>query len=151
MKRVMVVPSKIGDVYRLCAAMRPRDREEALGLGLDPKQGMRSQFRSAVLRKTYFVDGRIAAMSGMCGPLIGDVGEPYLVTAEGVERVPIQMVKQARAAVAEMLSLRSRLEGRVLADYTGAVRLLEVLGFTLGPPELTGPNGVLFRTFTRTA
>jgi len=145
--RIIVVPSKISDVYRLCAMMRDRDRDEALALGVDPKRAMRAQFRAAVQRKTYFVDGKIVAMSGLCGPLLANVGNPYLVTAKGVERFPVAIVRHARAAVDQMLMLRQRLEGYVLADYTGAVRLLEVVGFTLDPPQPLGPTGAMFCKF----
>ena len=145
--RVIVVPSKIADVYRLCAAMRDRDRDEALAAGADPRKAMRAQFKSGILRKTYFVDGRIVAMTGLCGTLLSDVGYPYLVTAKGVENYPISFVKEARKAVAHMLLLRQRLEGYVLADYTGAVRLLETLGFHLDAPEPIKPTGAMFRQF----
>lgn len=145
--RVIVVPSKISDVYRLCATMRERDRDEAVALGVVPKRAMRAQFRDAIQRKTYFVNGKLVAMSGLCGPLLANVGSPYLVTAKGIEKFPIAIVRHARAAVDQMLVLRQRLEGYVLADYTGAVRLLEVLGFTLDPPQPFGPTGAMFRKF----
>ena len=147
--RVIVVPSKIGDVYRLCATMRERDRDEAIAAGADPRVAMRAQFKAGILRKTYFVDGVLVAMSGLCGTLLADTGFPYLVTAKGIERFPISFVKEARRAVDHMLMLRSHLEGYVLADYTGAVRLLEILGFQLGEPEPVKPSGALFRKFSK--
>lgn len=147
--RVIVVPSKIKDVYRLCANMRDRDRDEAIAAGADPKKSMRAQFKSGILRQTYFVDGELVAMSGLCGTLLADTGFPYLVTARGIERVPVAFVKHAARAVDHMLMLRPRLEGYVLADYTGAVRLLEILGFQLGEPEPVKPSGALFRKFSK--
>src|SRR6185312_13064875 len=88
-----------------------------------------------MLRKTYLVDGVLAAMSGLCGSMLGDIGYPYLLTTKAVERVPVTFVKLAREGIAEMLRHKLRLEGHVAADYEGACRLLEVLGFRLERPE----------------
>ena len=145
--QITVAESKIEDVYRLCRTIRPRDRDEAIAAGLEPRRAMRSQFRDAILRRSYFADGKLVAMSGLCGPLLASVGQPYLVTAIGVEQYPVAFIKHARAAVAQMLRLRQRLEGHVLADYTGAVRLLETLGFQMDEPQPIGPSGAMFRRF----
>ncbi|MET4341938.1 hypothetical protein [Bradyrhizobium sp. RT9a] len=140
--------SEIGDVYRLAANLRAGDAAEVAALGLNPAAALRTAYRDAILRRSYFVDGELAAMSGLCGALLADIGEPYLLTTPVAERVPLAFVRCARAAVAEMLSCRMRLEGRVDASYGRAVRLLEVLGFTLSEPRPCGPNGALFRVYS---
>ena len=146
-KNVFVRPSIVDDVYKLAANLRSGDRAEVEALGLDSRQGIRRSFRHAMLRRTYFVDGEIAAMTGVCGDMLGDIGFPYLMTAPPAGRVPIAFVKLARMALAEMLTHKLRLEGHVAANYAGACRLLETLGFTLGHPRPFGPTGGLFRTF----
>lgn len=146
--RVDVRPSEIGDVYRLADRLRVGDAAEVAALGLDPRAALRTAFRDAILRRSYFVDGELAAMSGLCGALLADIGEPYLLTTAVAERVPLAFVRCARAAVAEMLVYRRRLEGRVDASYGRAVRLLEVLGFTLSEPRPFGPNGAPFRLYS---
>lgn len=145
--RCMVRPSVVEDVYLLASSLRTNDRAEVEALGVDARQGIRRSFRDGVLRKTYFVDGEIAAMSGLCGPMLGDIGEPYLMTAPVAERVPIAFVRYARSAVAEMMQHKLRLEGYVAAEYSAACRLLEVLGFTVGKPEQFGPRKSLFRKY----
>jgi hypothetical protein len=146
--RCIVRPSVVEDVYRLAAALRQNDREEVEALGVDPRMGIRRSFRDGTLRRTYFVDGEIAAMSGLCGALLGDIGEPYLMTTPAAERVPITLVRQAKFAVADMMRHKLRLEGHAAAQYTGALRLLEVLGFKLYPPAPFGPKGALFVKYT---
>ena len=148
-KRVRVVASHITDVYRVAANLRDNDRVEVTAMGVDPVRALRSNYRGAFLRSTAFVDGHIAAMWGMYGDAISDIAHPYLLTTPFVERVPIQIVKEGRKAVAEMLQLRSRLEGHVAASYTGACRLLDLLGFDLMEPEPFGPQGVPFRRFSQ--
>lgn len=144
--RCEVRPSIISDVYLLSDNVRTNDRNEVEALGTKVKNGLRTSFRHAILRKTYFVDGEIAAMSGLCGAMLGDIGEPYLLTTPTVERVPVVFVKQARLAIAEMMQHKLRLEGYVDAKYLKACRLLEVVGFTVGKPEKVGLG--MFRKFT---
>ena len=145
--RVMVRPSIVTDVYDLAANLRPADRAEVEAVGIDPRVGIRRSYRHAVLRKSYIVDGELAAMSGLCGPMLGDIGQPYLMTSAAVERVPITFFKLAAANVAEMLEHKMRLEGHVAASYVKACRFLAAIGFTLGEPEPFGSQGALFRKF----
>lgn len=147
MPRVHIVPSDVGDVYRLASHMRENDRLEATGLGADPVRLLRASYRSAILRRTAFVDGEIAAMWGLGGVMLSDEGAPWLITSHAIERIPLFFVKRAKQEVTEMLSLRSTLLNVVLASYAQACRFLELVGFTLDTPEPVGPHGVLYRKF----
>lgn len=146
---VEVRASEVADIYRLAANLRAGDADEVRALGLDPAFAIRRSYRDAILRRTYFVDGELAAMSGLCGPLLADIGEPYLMTTPAAERAKVSFIRCARAAVDEMLAHRLRLEGHVAASYTQACRLLEVLGFTLSEARPFGSNGALFRTYSK--
>ena len=132
-------PSIVTDIYRLATTLRAADRAEVESLGFTARDAIRRSYRNGMLRTTYLVDGEIAAMSGLCGALLDDIGAPYLLTAPIAATVPVAFVKCARQAVDRMLLHRSRLEGYVAARYTGACRLIEVLGFTLGKPMPIGP------------
>lgn len=142
---VTVKESTISDVYRLAKGLRAEDAAEVAALGVASAAALRSNFRAAILRRSYFVDGELAAMSGLCGPMLSDIGQPYLLTTAVAERVPIAFVKHGRAAVADMLRHRLRLEGYVAASYCRACRFVEMAGFTLDPPRPLG--SALFRKF----
>lgn len=145
--RVSVRLSRVEDVYTLAANLRPADRAEVETLGLDPRVGIRRSFRHAILRKSYFVDGELAAMSGLCGSMLGDIAEPYLMTGPLVERVPMAFIKLAKDGVAEMLQHKLRLDGHVAAAYGSACRFLAAIGFTLDEPRPFGSHGAPFRRF----
>jgi hypothetical protein len=144
---IVVRPSVVADVYRLAASLRDSNRDEIVDLGLDPRVALRANFRMAMLRRTYLVDGEVAAMTGLCGSLLGDIGFPYLMTAPPVERVPVAFLKLARRGVADMLEHKMRLEGYVAANYRSGCRFLQALGFTLGDAKPFGAKGALFRSF----
>lgn len=144
---VVIVPAAIAHVYLLAANMRAADRAEAVGLGADPKRALRLSFRQALMRRTAFVDGAIAAMWGLAGDCLSDVGYPWLVTSAAIERLPLTFVREGRRQLAAMLRLKPILENVVAADYAGAVRFLEILGFTLEEPIAMGPAGLPYRKF----
>lgn len=127
--------------------MRAGDRAEATVLGKDPRRALRQSFRAALICRTVEVDGEVAAIGGLGGDILSDAGTLWLLTTDLIERVPVSFVREARRQVAEMQGLRPRLEGYVAADYRGALRLLEVLGFTLDAPVPIGPARALFRRF----
>lgn len=152
------MPATIAHVYALAAAMRAADAAEAIALGQRPKQLLRASFRMSRYARTAFVaKGRsrpssneewgIAAMWGLYGNILSDTGMPWLVTTAAIERLPVTFVREGRAEVAAMLTLVAQLENHVDAGYTGAVRFLEVLGFTLDAPAPHGVRGALFRRF----
>lgn len=145
--RVTVRESHAGDVYSLAASLREGDRAEVEAFGLDARHAIRASYRHAILRRTYIVDGEIAAMSGLGGAMLSEQGNPWLMTAPIVERVPVAFLKIARQQLAEMLRQRRFLFNYVLASYTQACRLLEVLGFVLDPAVPMGPQGLPFRRF----
>jgi hypothetical protein len=146
--RIVIVPSRIEDVYRLAAAMRPRDRSEILAAGLDPRRAVRFCYRNAVYRQTAFVDGHIAAMWGMGGGMLSDEGTPWMISTEAVELCPLAFLKHYRDEVAKMLEIRRELTGYVHASYEGASRVLRLVGFTLAPAAPWGARGELFHHFS---
>lgn len=135
----------------LALNLRADDAAELAALGASPARGVRRSYSRSVFRKTAFVDGHIAAMWGMGGPLLGDTGNPWLLTTPAVERAPFTMLREARAAVAEMLHVKPKLENRVDANYTRAIRFLEALGFEIEEAKPFGPKHHPFRRFYKEA
>lgn len=122
----------IADVYALAKALRPRDRAECAGYGITPAKGLRASFRGATIRRTALIDGEIAAMWGSAGNALGHSAHAWLMTAPVIETMPVAFIKEARREVQRMLQTHDRLVGEVAVDYPQAIRLLHVLGFTIG-------------------
>jgi hypothetical protein len=127
--------------------MREPDASEAKGLGYDPRRLLRSSFRSSLYARSAFIGSHIAAMWGLTGDILSETGMPWLVTAPIIEKLPIAFIREAKNELENMLFLKPKLENYVIADYRGAIRLLEVLGFHLDPPAPYGRRGVPFRRF----
>lgn len=146
-RRITIVEADISHVYQLARALRAEDAGELEAAGLVPERGVRASFRSALIRRTAFVDGNLAAMFGMGGIALGDVGHPWLLTTPAIERAPVEFVREARNVVGRMLQLKPVLVNYVDARYLRACRFVALLGFVLEPPAPFGPLGAQFRRF----
>ena len=138
----------IADVYALALHLRPGDRAEIAAIGKEPRRVLRQSFRSSLYApRCAMVDGEVAAMWGIGGDILSDIGAPWLMTGTVCDRVPVTFLRVAKAELAAMLAVKRRLENFVAADYSKAIRLLEVLGFTLEAPEPIGSKQAAFRRF----
>lgn len=149
--RYEIIPASIDHVYELAANLREGDRNEIESAGLDPRHCLRDTFKSAIIRKTALVDGKVACMFGLGGDLLSNTGKPWLLTSPVIETISVSFVREARKELAAMLAIRSHLQNWVAADYGRAIRFLEVLGFTVHEPAPFGPKDALFRMFERNA
>lgn len=147
---ILIRPALIADVYALASCLRPGDRAEIDAIGKDPRVVLRASFRSSLTPpRAILVDGEIAAICGLGGDILSDMGAPWLMTAHAAERVsPRVFLSIARAELAAMLAVKPQLENWVDARYGKAVRLLEVLGFAVdAEPVPVGPKRAMFRRF----
>lgn len=127
--------------------MRKADRDEVQAAGLSSYRAVNRAFRNGILSRSAFVDGEIAAMWGLGGTLISNVGTPWLLTTHAAERVPLTFVKVGKSEVERMLMHRSVLENYVTADYEKAIKFLRILGFRVGAPFPFGIRGQMFCKF----
>lgn len=143
---IEIVDSTHKHVKELAKTLRPKDRLEAEGLGLNPEQGLFYAFRWALWRRTALVDGQVAAMWGLHGSLLGNLGRPYLITGEAVNLIhPVKFARIYKQEVETMKQMFPVLENYVDIRYKESVRMLKIAGFTVNEPELY--NGHLFSKF----
>lgn len=144
---VSIIPATLSHVRELGETMRKADRREIEIYGISHHKGLWRTFKQGMRNKTALIDGEVAAMWGVCGTYLGDTGVPWLLTSEAVHKVsPLRFAREYQREVYEMMQYFDRLENYVDADYEGAIRLLSIVGFTIGDPEKLG-NG-MYRKFT---
>jgi hypothetical protein len=97
---------------------------------------------------TAVVASRPVAMWGVvAGTALGGYGIPWMLGSMECSGLPFQMVRVGRREVARMLALYPRLVNYVAAEYTAAVRFIEVLGFAVG--DTVTLDGGVVRRFER--
>jgi hypothetical protein len=144
---IILTPAERRHVMALAPTLRHADCCEILAAGLTPHQALWESWERSLTATTAFIDGEVAAMWGMGGSPFSGVGQPWLLTAPAVERVPRAFLEIGRAEVGRMLTICPVLVGIVDGSYRKALRLLAALGYTVGEPFPYGPHGALFRPY----
>lgn len=148
MIEVEIQESTPAHVQELAENIRPGDRQEIEAYGFPTNKALWRSYKGSILRRTALIDGRVAAMWGVGGVPLGDVGQPYLMTSHLAETVsPLQFARIYQEEVLNMLSVFPKLVNWCDAGYHKAKRLLDIVGFTIGEPEPIGPKGALFCKF----
>lgn len=150
---INIIPSEPKHIRMMAEFLRDADKREIEAIGLSAYQGVRRSVRGSLIAKAIFVDGELAALFGVGGNILGDIGEPWLVTSPACEKVsPLLFVKVYQKEVLKMLRLFPCLANYVDASYSKAIKLLENSGFKVDEPEELGNNKAFYRKFSmRTA
>ena len=139
---VSIVPTVPAHIAALKRNLRQEDADEILRFGLSVQHALWYSYRRSLIRKTALIDGVVAACWGTSGVFMGNAGTPWLITSPEIKRVsPLRVAREYQKEVAEMLNIFPRLENYVDSSYSAAIRLLEIVGFTIEEPEtLRGSN-----------
>lgn len=127
---IKIVPSILCHVKELSETLRDKDKQEILASGLTIKKGLYRSYRSCLWSRTALLEGRVVAMFGVGGSVLGGVGHPYLITSDEVYKIsPLRFTRLYIQQVKEMKELFPTLESHVDSDYFEAIRLLQMTGF----------------------
>ena len=144
---LMILPATLEHVRELGETMREADRREIEIFGISYRQGLWRSYKQGMMNRTAIIDGKVAAMWGVGGSYMSDIGQPWLLTSHAIHKIsPLRFAREYQREVYEMLKIFDKLENWVDNDYEGAIRLLSIVGFTIGEPEKMG-NGI-YRKFT---
>lgn len=146
---VIIVDANSAHIRELRETIRDQDKHEIESYGFSCARGLWRSFRGGLMNKTALIDGRVAAIWGVGGTFMGETGQPWLMTSDEVRKIsPLKFARLYKKEVDKMLELFPRLENYVSESYHESIRMLSIVGFTIGEPERVG-NG-MFRKFTLT-
>lgn len=143
---VTLVPAAPAHVRELRETIRDSDKREIEGYGFSCSKMLWRSYKGGLMNTTGLVDGKVAAMWGVGGSYMGETGQPWLLTSEEVNKIsPLKFARIYQKEVMKMRKLFPHLENYVSADYEAAIRLLDIVGFSLGEPQKIGSG--MFRKF----
>lgn len=150
MVSIEILSTTPSHVLELRDTLREEDASEICKFGLPIRRALYRSFRNSIFSRTALVDGKVAACWGLSGVVLGDVGNPWLLTGTECNRVsPLVFARIYKQEIQEMLTHFDVLENWVDSAYTKSVRLLQLIGFTLDDPmPIKGlKSQALFRKF----
>lgn len=101
--------------------------------------------RNGGMAGLFLEDGQPVALFGVA-PRV-DVGIPWLVGTDAINRHQKAFLRETSFWVGRWRKQHALLMNHVDAHYTGAIRWLSWLGFTIGEPQPHGLDGAMFRRF----
>lgn len=145
---IEIIPTERRHLWELAENLRENDEKEIMGFGFSNRRVLWQSYRQSIFSRTALIDGKVAAIWGVGGVLMGDTGRPWLLTSpESLKVSPLRFARIYRREVQKMLKLFPNLENFVDSTYNQAVRLLEIVGFKLDEPQPIGKTGAMFRRF----
>jgi hypothetical protein len=144
---IEIIPATQKDILTLRRNLREGDRTEVLNFGPCLRRILWDSFNYTPDPKSIFVHGELAAVFGCGGTVLGNIGNPWLLTTPISEKNPLLFVRTYKQQVMKMLENYDILENMVDAGYPKAIKLLEMVGFFVYPPQAYGSMGKMFRKF----
>ena len=129
MKEVEILPTTVEHIRLLCANLRDDDLREIEKWNLSPFKAIWRAYRNSKVCRSGFVNGRIVAIWGINGGLLGFVGAPWLMTSNVANEYPMVFTMIYRRETREMLKSYRLLETFCDAAYTKSLKMLRLAGF----------------------
>lgn len=94
-------------------------------------------FDDSSFRRSWFIDGNLAAVGGVTGSLLSPHGFVWLALSEDVIRFPLAIIRESRKQLGEIMRTKTELATTILANDDVALRFSAFLGFhSKHAPEL---------------
>ncbi len=127
--RFEIIEAKAHHCGQMARRMRPAQRQALIDLGIDPHQELRGAFDRSGWRAAWTLDGRLAGIAGIAGPMMGSVGHLWIAVTEEAERLPVSVIRACRRQLTEIMATRSEIVTLVTAGDPVAYRFALYMGF----------------------
>jgi hypothetical protein len=147
-----IAPVERWHLVRVAAHARTADVEEVWASSHQTvAESLRDAQRTCLQMWSGLVDGDPACIFGVSpASLMGGIGVPWMLGTDVLHTAERPLARLSRPVVEVMQGWFPLLVNVVDNRNERAHRWLSWLGFTLSKPHPFGPDGELFRTFTRT-
>lgn len=124
-----IVKASIRHVKPMALSMRPAGYFAMEHYGGDPRRSVFQAFRQSFYCRTALIDGKPVAMWGVASTLLNEYAEVWLVLSHEIGRMPLAIVREARAELSRVTEDYSHLEATILPEDEASIRFAQFLGF----------------------
>lgn len=126
-----VVEAKRFHVWLVASALRTAHAAALREIGSDPRESLVAAYRSSTFRRSWLIDGEVAAIGGVEGSVLSPAGRIWVAFTDRAVAHPVALVREARKQIAEIMSVKTHIESIVFVNDPAAWRLASFLGFHL--------------------
>lgn len=119
-------PWHVGQIVRIIR----REHMDALDrTGANPHRELNAAFASSFVRKAWLVDGKLAALGGVCGSLMETEGVVWIAASKVVRKYPVHFVKATKSYLDQVMTVKTVLRAMILTDDETSLRFACFMGF----------------------
>jgi hypothetical protein len=124
-----IVPASIRHIRPMSRHIRAAACITLQGFGFEPRVALRRAFVASSYCRTAIIDGKAGAMWGVKATLLGDTAFVWLVLSDEITKMPMSIVREAKAELAKIMAGYREIAITVLPDDIAAIRFAVALGF----------------------
>ena len=125
-----VVEAKAFHCGQISRTLRESHRVLVAHFGVDGHRQLRARFEESAFRRAWKIDGHLAAIGGVTGPMLASSGLIWLAVAGEAMRYPVAMVREARKQLDEICVTKRDLYTTIIDGDEESKRFAIFLGFT---------------------
>lgn len=124
-----VIDAKPWHVGQMIRILRKQHQQAMAPLGVNGHRELRTAFDGSYMRRAWLIDGKLTGLGGVVGQTLESVGRVWLALSDEARNYPIEVIKEARRQLAEIMRTKHELATTVLPEDAAAIRLACFLGF----------------------
>lgn len=148
MVNIEIIPATENHIIELLSDLKGLSEEDLYRFGVDSEEKILKVFKRSIFVDASLVDGKIVGVWGVLGDYMGHTGRPWSLLSPDAEKYPFRLTSFYRKALNKMLHLFPVLVDMVDVRHTRTLRMLKLMGFTFGEPEIF-MNGLFIKAIRR--
>lgn len=132
--------AKLHHCGALARTLRAEHREILEHMQVPTHKELREAFEASPIRRSWFLDGKLAAMAGVTGPLASSDGVLWMALTDEMAQHPVPVGRRARRLVDQVMRYKRRLTTSILKGDKAGMDFAHFLGFMVEGREPV--NGV---------
>lgn len=133
--KIEEIEPKVWHCGQLARTLRAEHREILDHMQVPTHRELRDAFEASSIRRAWLLDGKLAAMAGICGPAITSDGVLWMAVTDEMTKHPIALARRAHRFITDAMRLKRRLSTTVLGGDTAGVAFAYFLGFMVDGRE----------------
>lgn len=146
---IIVIDTISAHIREMSSAMHAETAETARKLGMEPHKALWHSYRKSLICRSIFIDGKIAAIFGIGGVMLGEVGQPFLVMTPEVDEYPMRVAFAYKRELRKMAEMFPVLEDYIDETNEKGIGMLKLMGFKISKNKIPLGDAVLLHAERR--
>ncbi len=133
MTKFSIIEAKPHHCGQMVRVLRTHHAAVLAGLGLNAHRELRASFDQSTYRLAWLIDGKLAGLGGVTESALSATGMIWLALSQDAMHYPVQIVKEARRQLSNIMVVKRELVTAILLDDKSSMRFAEFMGFRAMP------------------